>query len=294
MRLHVQRMAAAAAAAAASGATTAASSGGATLSAALRDRGVRWVLAGWGVFTVENLVLSEYRSEIRRSWGGSGGHSAYQSLYSLLSATTLGSTILAYWRFARFGVEIRSVPAPLPFRFCAFALRATGFFALGQLAPPVNFGAASIALGLSTPSMELPAEVRGAMGCPFDMNAYKDRGEVFGITRVTRRPELFGLLAMGLGGTLLSTTATQVAFYGVGPVVCFSLLALHSERTQRKAGEFSETREAQTSLFPFWAFLDGRQSFSALLEDVDPVNACTAVGLAGLAALRPPWLRWVR
>jgi len=252
------------------------------------------VLGGWTLFTVENIIMSEYRVEIRRSWGGGGGQGAYQSLYSLLSASTLGSTMLAYWRFARFGLEFRSAPLPISARFAAFLLRAAGLVTLGQLAPPLNLNAATIALGLEEVNKELPAEVRGAMGCPFDFNAYKDRGEVYGITRVSRRPELFGLLFLSLGGAVLATTATQVAFYGVGPAVCFTILGMHSDRTQRMNGQLSETKERETSLLPFVAIMDGRQSLSQLLSEVDPVNASVGLGLAGFFALRPHWMRWVR
>lgn len=280
--------------AAAGGAAAAAACQRLTAGAIFRDSGVRWVLGGWMLFTVENLIMSEYRVEIRRMWGGSGSQGAYQSLYSLLSATTLGSTIVAYWRFAGCGLAFRMLPVPLPLHATAFALRAAGLAALGQLAPPLNLSAAPIALGLSEVSKELPMEVRGAMGCPFDFNAYKDRGEVYGITRLTRRPEMFGLLSLGLGGALLSTTATQLAFFGVGPAVGFTILAWHSDRTQRLAGQLSAEKDAQTSLLPFGAFLDGRQSFQQFISEVDPVNVGTAVAIAGLAALRPPWMRWVR
>jgi len=261
----------------------------------LADSGVRWVLAGWAAFTAENVILSEYRVEIRRSWGGAGGQNAYQGLYSFLSTTTLGSTVAAYWRFGRHGVAIRPPggAATPSARVGAFLLRALGFVTLAQLAPPLNLAAAPIAIGLTTPSRDLPPEVRGAMGCPFDFNAYKDRGEVFGITRVTRRPELFGLMAVGLGGALLATTVTQVCFYGLGPVVSFTLLALHSERTQRASGDLSVEKESQTSLIPFAALLDGRQSFADLRDDLDATNLNAAVIVAGLAAFRPPWMRWL-
>jgi len=260
----------------------------------LGDRGVRWVLAGWTLFTVENVIMSEYRVEIRRAWGGGGGKGAYQTLYSSLSAATLGSTILAHWRFSRFGVEVRSLPAPPATRAVAFALRATGLFVMGQIMPPINLGAAPIALGLHKPSMELSAEVRGAMGCPFDFNSQKDRGSEFGVTKITRRPELFGLAAASLGGALVATTATQVAFFGIGPMVSFFILALHSERSQRFSGDLTPEMEATTSLVPFKALLDGRQSWAQFADEVVPVNAWTALGVAVLAAVRPPWLRWVR
>jgi len=281
--------------------SAAASAGGrALLAASLRDRGVWWVLGGWTLFTLENVVLSENRSVIRRSWGGSGGQGAYQGFYSLLSAMTLSSTFFAYWRYARFGVQTERLPAhgrepPRGLvRAAALAFRALGLVGLGQLLPPINLAAAPIALGVSAPPPELPPMERGAMGCPFDFNAYKNRGEVFGITRVSRRPELCGLAAVSLGGALLATTATQVAFFGVGPLVCFAALAAHSDRTMRQSGDLSPAKEAQTSVFPFLALVDGRQSWAALREELVPANAGAACGLALLAAFRPPWLRWVR
>merc|ERR1719163_2732785 len=98
----------------------------AALARVFSDHGAKWVLGGWSLFTIENVVLSEYRQEIKRSWGGKGGPKAYQSLYSSLSAATLGSTILAYWTFARNSTVIRSLPADPKRRLVAFACRAAG------------------------------------------------------------------------------------------------------------------------------------------------------------------------
>lgn len=252
------------------------------------------MLAGWTLFTVENVIMSEYRTEIRRAWGGTGGQGAYQTFYSSLSAMAMASTVFAYSRFADTGFVVAAAAKSLPVQASAVALRAAGFAMLGQLAPPINFGAAPIALGLSTPSAELSREERGMLACPFNFNAYKDRGEVYGITRVTRRPELVGLGAVGLGGALLARTAAQLSFFGIGPCVCFSILAVHSDRTQRGTGDLSPTKEAQTSLFPFVALLDGRQSWSALREELVVSNTCAGIGLALLAMLRPSWMRFVK
>eukprot|EP00913_Durusdinium_trenchii_P035390 g33118.t1 len=81
------------------------------------------------------------------------------------------------------------------------------------------------------------------MACPFDFNAHAGRGEVFGITRVSRRPELVGLGFYGLAGALVATTGTQVAMWGIGPLVSFSILAIHSDRVQRRGGELSQEKE---------------------------------------------------
>lgn len=264
------------------------------ISAIFRDRGACWVLAGWSVFTVENVILSEYRQEIKRSWGGKGGPKAYQSLYSSLSAATLGSTILAYWRFARHSTEIRSFPADPKRRLLAFACRGLGLATLGQLAPPINLQAAPLALGITKVADDTPPPERGALGCPFDFNAYKDQGEIYGITRITRRPELFGLGAIAAGGTLLAKTAAEYAFFGVGPAVCFTLLALHSDRTQVISQEISDIKIAETSVMPFWALASGRQSWADLGAELVPQNIGVAFIISGMMAFRPPWLRWVR
>jgi len=239
---------------------------------------------------VENLVLSENKTTIKRMWGGNSGPKAYQNLYSTCSTLAVGSTFLAYWRFARSGIQL--APRSLPMHAAALVLRAGGLIAVGQLLPAFDMNKALTTLGMSQLGVE------GAL-CPYgvDLKAGEGHGEVYGIHRVSRRPELFGLMAVGIGGALKATTPTAIAFHGVGPVLCLTGLAMHGDRSQRLnqvGGELSPEKEAQTSVLPFLALFDGRQSWSTLLEEIDPINAKIAIGLAVLMALRPPWLRWVR
>jgi len=262
------------------------------LGALARDRGARWVMAGWTVFTVENLVMSEYKADIKKLWGGASGPTAYMTTYATLSTLASFSIFAAYWRFAQFGVMW--TPATLQMRTVAFTLRAAGIVTLSQLCPPINLGALQIALGLYEPPKDVSPQVRGQMACPFDFNAYAGRGEVYGITRVSRRPELAGVGAFGIGSALLATNATQAAFWGLGPVTAFTMLALHSDRVQRRGGELSSSKEAQTSLMPFWAFLDGRQKWTDFQSELVLVNALAGVGLAFFftvgGAIRPAWM----
>ncbi|CAK8994102.1 unnamed protein product [Durusdinium trenchii] len=258
-----------------------------------RDQGVRWVLFGWSIFTAENLVMSEYKTEIKHYWGGRGGPTAYQTMYSTLSGLASLSIFAAYWRFARFGLQLP--PPSGSRRLVGLVGRVLGLGALGQLLPPINVTALEIALGLRPqPPQHLPPQVRGAMACPFDFNAHAGRGEVFGITRVSRRPELVGLGFYGLAGALVATTGTQVAMWGIGPLVSFSILAIHSDRVQRRGGELSQEKEQQTSLFPFLALLDGRQSWTELRDEMVTSNlvaaSITAVLFSCLGALRPAWM----
>eukprot|EP00490_Sorites_sp_Unknown_P027392 CAMPEP_0114642094 /NCGR_PEP_ID=MMETSP0191-20121206/2635_1 /TAXON_ID=126664 /ORGANISM="Sorites sp." /LENGTH=139 /DNA_ID=CAMNT_0001854235 /DNA_START=1 /DNA_END=420 /DNA_ORIENTATION=- len=132
------------------------------------------------------------------------------------------------------------------------------------------------------------------MACPFDFNAYASRGEVFGITRVSRRPELAGLGFYGIAGALVATTATQVAMWGLGPVISFSILALHSDRVQRRSGELSLEKYQQTSLMPFLALLDGRQTLVTLQDELVTSNLVAAGLLAFFlsagGAVKPSWV----
>lgn len=237
--------------------------------------------------------MSEYKVEIKRLWGGGGSIGAYQTAYSSLSGAAMLSTTLAFANFARNSPVMRPPPG-LALKVGAFAFRASGLLIMGQLAPAVNMSAVGHGLGVHDATVGVEPANKGAALCPFDFNAQRGKGEVYGITRVTRRPELVGLGMVGVGGALIATTATQLAYFGIGPVICFGLLALHSDRAQRRSGDLSEEKEAQTSNLPCLALLDGRQSWATVREELTDSNAGIAVGLALLAALRPPWMRFVR
>eukprot|EP00927_Polykrikos_kofoidii_P079735 TRINITY_DN76553_c0_g1_i1.p1 TRINITY_DN76553_c0_g1~~TRINITY_DN76553_c0_g1_i1.p1 ORF type:complete len:282 (+),score=34.46 TRINITY_DN76553_c0_g1_i1:42-848(+) len=250
-------------------------------------RGARWVLGGWSLFTLENVILSENKDAIKRAWGGHGGPKAYQNFYSTCSTLAMGSCLYAYWHFARVGTVLRTTRPSLRTHVAAFGWRAAGLVMIGQLLPPFDFNKALTALGMSQ------VQVEGVL-CPWGFDSNKDRAEVYGIARVTRRPELMGLMAVAIGGALKARTAAEVAFFGPGPVVCFIALALHGDRAQRAGGELSPSKEAQTSVLPFMAILDGRQSWTDVVEEIEPINVAVAITLAGVMALRPPWLRWVK
>merc|ERR1719247_1390797 len=210
------------------------------LLALVRDPGARWVLVGWSAFTLENLLLSEYRPEFKKLWGGKGSQEAFQRTYSTLSTLTLGATCFSFWRFSHASPVLRE--PTLQGKVAGFVLRAGGLCVLSQLMPPICVA------GLTE-----CYRTAGATGCPFDFNAYGNRGEVYGVTRVTRRPELVGLVAVGLGATLCASSAAQLAFFGVGPVLSCLALGLHSDRVQRRSGQLSEAKEAATSMLPLQA-----------------------------------------
>eukprot|EP00929_Paragymnodinium_shiwhaense_P110319 TRINITY_DN77224_c0_g1_i1.p1 TRINITY_DN77224_c0_g1~~TRINITY_DN77224_c0_g1_i1.p1 ORF type:complete len:264 (+),score=37.89 TRINITY_DN77224_c0_g1_i1:80-871(+) len=253
----------------------------------LRDRGARWVMAGWGIFTVENLVFSEYKEEMRRAWGGHGGPKAYQNFYSLCSTAAMGSTVAAYWTFARSSsaVATRTMPKHLG----ALGFRAAGLIMIGQLMPTFDLNAILTTLGMSQLQVD-----KVPYFCPQNVDVNKEKGDVYGIARLTRRPELLGIVALGIGGALRAVTAAEVAFFGLGPLLSMAILAVHSDRVQRRNGQLSAAREEQTSNVPFLAMLDGRQAWSVMCSELDETNIRVAVAMACVMALRPPWLRWVR
>merc|ERR1712118_146450 len=113
--------------------------------------------------------------------------------------------------------------------------------------------------------------------CPIDFDAHRHRGDVYGVTRVTRHPQLGGLVALVLGAACRSQTLTRACFFGFGPALACSALALHVDRKNRTLdSELQARREELTSFAPFVALLDGRQSWSQLVADVSAPNALVA------------------
>lgn len=67
------------------------------LSAALRDRGVRWIGGGWLAFLTENLVLSHNREEIIARIGDD----RYHQIYNTLSTCACASILYGYTKYGR-------------------------------------------------------------------------------------------------------------------------------------------------------------------------------------------------
>jgi uncharacterized membrane protein len=146
------------------------------------------VTAGWSLFILENLILSENRTEIIEKIGDNKYHLLYNTL-STLSLLTITVGLL----------KTRKISNPrVPYkRSMAFATRTIGFIGLSQLLP----------------SLQSPAVIMGGGKCPID---FSNKNNCMGI--ITRHPMLFSLaftgLSFGMGGGL-----ARLVGLGVFPMV---------------------------------------------------------------------------
>jgi len=219
--------------------------------------GVRWIAGGWLAFTAENLILSENRSEIIAAYGETN----YRLVYSTLSTVSMASVIIGY---------VRGGPGPV--------VRKPGMLML-------TAGTAMQAAGLLLFSQQLPSVVGHRQ------EREKGTGEIFGMERVTRHPQIWALALTGLGSAVISKRAGTIAFFAC-PAMFITVGTHHQDSRFRRGigGQLTPEREKATSNFPFQALVQGRQSWERLAQEIDLPNAT----LAFLATLALALLRRVR
>lgn len=271
--------------------------------------GVRFIAAGWLGFITENLVLSENRTYIIENFG----EETYHGFYNTLSSVACVSIAYGYFRHGRAqGPVLWSFPHTALGKLGATTCTGMGLVGFSQLAPklqiPValNMGGSSEAASTASPSSaplvssptssspsKIAIDVTSAKPvfqarCPIDFSAkLGGENEVYGIDRVTRHGALYSLGFLGLGGALASVYVTEVITFG--GFALFSLMGTHHIDTRHRrgmGGMLTKEREDLTSNLPFVALLMGRQSWSRLWEETKGVNACLALGLTSMIALR--------
>ena len=232
-------------------------------------------MGGWAAFAAENAALSENRS---RLIAAAGSEDAYFAGYSVLSTACLSCVAVGFWRHRDGGVRLQP---GAPRRAAGAALCALGAVTWSQLLPAIraDLGMIPVSDGAEGSSPK--------RRCPIDFDAHRHQGDVYGVTRVTRHPQLGGIVAIGLGTACRSSTLTRACFFGFGPALACTSLAAHVDRKKRLLEpEPQARREEQTSFVPFLAFLDGRQSWSQLAAEASGPNAIIAALAVALLALR--------
>lgn len=125
--------------------------------------------------------------------------------------------------------------------------------------------------------------------CPMDFAGEKERqagqaeGAVQGPWRVSRHPSLMAMAAFCAGAAVATPYATGVALFA--PPVAFALIGgAHLDHRFRagSGGVLTPEKEAVTSLLPFVALVEGRQSWSALVAETKWSNAALGVAVAML------------
>jgi len=228
------------------------------------------------------------------------GQQTYGTTYATLSTGAMASVCWGYWKHGK-GLRIWSRPPP-GFAAGAFLFQALGFAGFAQLVPRVQFPVKLV--GDPVPSSPEPSspELRddSRLGpvaasawqpqCPMDFKgeaaAQKD-GSIAGIQRVTRHPSLFSLGSLGLGTALASPFAAQAVMFSM-PCLWSFIGAYHIDVRHRRGsgGMLSEQVDAQTSMVPFVALVEGRQSWEKLAQELKWSNVGLAVAVAALLAAR--------
>lgn len=189
------------------------------------------LLAAGGFFIGIHILISG--TALRGVIVSAIGERPYQAVFSLLSLGGIVWLVLAYKAAARDVIWVM----PPPVQFGALALVLIAFLL--------------IVIGLVTPA---PTTV-GAE------NLLQRREAVRGITRVSRHPFLCGVVLWALAHIAVNGDRASVIFFG-----SFFLLALIGpfliDRKRRlQFGEDWQQFADQTSIVPFAAILQGRNSF---------------------------------
>ena len=249
--------------------------------------------AAWASFIAENLILSHNRDEIIDAFD----ERVYSLSYSTLSTVSCGAIAYTYLKYCR------NKPPFLPargviYRAASFVFASAGLIGFSQLAPklqiPVIFKQQSSHQSESSPSNRGVASsgisfsnVALSLRCPID---FKDKRfpteEVHGLERISRHPVLWSLAFLGLSRALVTTFAPEAIIFSF-PTLVALILGEHKDYRFRRhiGGELSIEKDHVTSNIPFLALVLGRQSWSALGDEIKWTNAGIGVTLACILAL---------
>lgn len=130
--------------------------------------------------------------------------------------------------------------------------------------------------------------------CPFDFtdNKNPDLNSVAGLERISRHPGLWSFAFLGLGQAFLTPSLPQQVWFAMPALVALIGGAHTDSRYKRGMGGcLEESYEKITSNVPFWAICSGKQGeignvLKEMGEEVKPLNAAIAVGVAGIWVLR--------
>lgn len=259
-----------------------------------RSKGVKWVTMGWLGFITENLVLSHNREQIISTYGDDNYHIAY----NILSTMACSSIAYGFFKHGKVGGATLSRRGR-GIHAVAFTVQALGLVGLSQLAPalqiPVAFGGEGPGFKTSpqSSSQEKPPVSVGTgerklyVRCPIDFRPRNPNGDIYGIDRVTRHPALWILAFTFLGPAFTTLYPTHAVMYAF-PTVFAYIGGAHTDYRYRRGngGTLSPEKDAVTSNVPFGAMVTGKQSWSALADEMKWTNAALAVLMAAALAAK--------
>lgn len=252
-----------------------------SLPTVLRSSAFRWAVGGWSFFIVENVVLSENRTLIIGYLGDDGYHAAYGTL------STAAMASVAYAYMTKLGSPVSTLAMPLlPHRMAAMCFLSLGLGMASQTLPkfqlPVTMVTATTAT--STPSPVAAPKKTFKVQCPFDFTDKPsgDGNTIRGLERISRHPGLWSMGLVGVGHSFLVPHVPKKAWLCMPLLVAF-VGGAHTDSRYRRGmgGTLSKERDEATSNVPFWAMMQ-RGGWTDLMQELKPLNAAMAVGVAGL------------
>ena len=253
-------------------------------------KSVKIITFGWTFFIAENLILSENRTKIIEKIGNQNYHICYNSL-SLLSSSII---LVGFARYGRLSGPIHSLwnSSSRLTKWTIFAARSAGLIGLSQSLPKLQSPFASNQeIGNQEKNLEMNTKSRNSSNsivskCPIDFQFGKDRqaDEVWGMKRITRHPQLFSLGLTCFSFALSTQYLSHLVFWSFPLAFAFIGGAHQDSRHLRgMGGTLSIEKQNQTSLIPFQALLEGRQSWSKLWEETKVINASLGVCIAAIS-----------
>jgi len=217
----------------------------------------KYILLGWGCFAGTHLYMSHPPNR-EKLVAKVGGEKNFLALYSGVAFLTL-VPMSAYYI-----ATTKKFPPPQTqsklLRGASTGLKTAALFTYLQ--------------SVSTPSPVgiSPEQISGAGPTAPDTDKVK------GIVRITRHA-LFGSAALfGLGNALISRRLFDILFYGGFPVF-WIIGSLHQDYSHQVRGKHSKEFYEQTSVLPFQAILEGRNSLSKAISEFNVPFAILTVPL---------------
>jgi uncharacterized membrane protein len=179
------------------------------------------------------------------------GKNGFMGFYSAVSFATLIPLVVLYVRYGR-------GKGPLLFK-PILPLRITGnvFKYLGGI---------SFALTVANPS-----PVAGPADAMNDAQKQEQRAlasDPVGFTRITRHGTFMSFALLGVGQALSSGIYGNVLFWAGFPVFWY-IGSLHQDYRQKQEGRLPDEFYSKTSLLPFQAIAEGRNSFTKAWQEFD-------------------------
>lgn len=267
---------------------------------AFKNAGVKWITFGWVSFIAENLILSENRTEIIEKFG----NDSYHQVYNTLSTLACGSIAWGYLKHGRgMGPTFRA-RVGIPSLVAGTLIQTIGLVGFAQLLPKLQVpweiqyenkdsvpssSITSNSQSITSEASKPATGIKFAARCPMDFRSTKapaNPDEVSGLERITRYPFLWAFGFTCFGSALSTIYWTERVMFSF-PMIFALIGSTHQDSRFRrgKGGYLSPEKESKSSLIPFVALLEGKQSWQDVAKELKELNTLLAIGAGGLLGL---------